>query len=50
MPIYLFQHPETEEVAELFFGMNDEKKYIDEDGTEWKRAIFFTSIKYRSIN
>ena len=37
MPIYLFQHPETEEVAELFFGMNDEKKYIDEDGTEWKR-------------
>lgn len=37
MPIYLFQHPKTEEVAELFFGMNDEKKYVDEDGTEWNR-------------
>lgn len=37
MPIYLFQHPKTEEVVELFFGMNDEKKYTDENGIEWKR-------------
>lgn len=37
MPIYLFQNPKTEEVAELFFSMNDEKKFVDESGLEWKR-------------
>jgi hypothetical protein len=37
MPIYLFQNPKTEEVVELFFGMNDEKKYVDDNGIEWKR-------------
>lgn len=38
MPLYIFQHPKTEEYTEVFFGMNDEKKYIDEDGTEWQRV------------
>ena len=40
MPIYLFQNPQTEETIELFFGMNDEKKYVDEDGTEWNRLYY----------
>ena len=35
MPLYDFQHPETKEVKELVFGMNDEKIYIDKDGVEW---------------
>ena len=37
MPLYTFSHPETEEVKDIFFHMNDEKKFIDEDGIEWKR-------------
>ena len=37
MPYYLFSHPETEEIREIFFHMNDEKVYIDENGLKWKR-------------
>lgn len=37
MPLYYFENPITLEVKELFFGMNDDKKYTSEDGTEWKR-------------
>lgn len=37
MPFYLFQNPETQEVQEIFFHMNDEKVYIDESKIEWKR-------------
>lgn len=39
MPYYLFSHPETEEVCEIFFHMNDEKVYIDENGLKWKREF-----------
>lgn len=39
MPIYLFQNQETEEITEVFFGMNDDKKHIDENGLEWKRIF-----------
>ena len=38
MPVYIFQHPITEEYKELFFGMNDEKVFIDEENTEWIRV------------
>jgi len=37
MPYYLFSHPETEEIREIFFHMNDEKVYIDENSLKWKR-------------
>jgi hypothetical protein len=36
MPLYLFQSPKTEEVKEVFFGMNDTKEY-SEDGIPWLR-------------
>jgi hypothetical protein len=39
MPYYLFKNPETEEICELFFHMNDEKKFIDESGIEWHREF-----------
>jgi ElaB/YqjD/DUF883 family membrane-anchored ribosome-binding protein len=39
MPLYDFQHPETGEYIELSFGMNDEKKYVDESGVEWIRVF-----------
>ncbi len=38
MPMYIFENPKTGEEIELFFGMNDEKEYFDEDGLEWKRV------------
>ena len=37
MPLYTFSHPETGEIIDLIFGMNDEKKYIDKDNIEWSR-------------
>jgi len=43
MPLYIFQHPQTEETTEVFFHMNDDDKvYVDEDGVEWRR-VFTTS-------
>lgn len=37
MPYYLFSHPDTKEICEIFFHMNDEKVYIDSNGLQWKR-------------
>jgi hypothetical protein len=44
MPMYVFQHPDREEYAEAYFGMNDEKKYVDEEGTEWKRVYLSSQL------
>ena len=37
MPIYQFQHPETEEVIEVSQRMKDEHVYVDNEGTKWQR-------------
>ena len=37
MPFYTFSHPETGEFLDVFFHMNDEKEYFDEDGIKWNR-------------
>ena len=37
MPVYLFQHPETEEVIEVIQRMKEPHVYMDESGTEWER-------------
>ena len=39
MPMYTFEHPESGELKDVFFGMNDEKTHVDEDGVEWKRVL-----------
>ena len=39
MPYYLVSHPNTEEVREIFFHMNDEKVYIDENNLKWNREF-----------
>jgi hypothetical protein len=39
MPNYLFENPKTKEVKEVFFHMNEEKRYFDEDGKEWARLF-----------
>ncbi len=38
MPLYLFQNPKTQEYQEVFFGMNDDKTFIDESGLKWQRV------------
>jgi hypothetical protein len=40
MPFYTFQHPNFQKTIDVFFKMNDEKKYIDEDGLEWNRVFY----------
>lgn len=37
MPLYSFSHPETGEIKDVVFSMNEQKKYIDEKGVEWVR-------------
>ena len=37
MPLYTFSHPRTGELKDVFFNMNDEKFFTDEDGVEWNR-------------
>jgi len=38
MPVYLYQHPETEEVIEVFQKISETHEYIDEDNVEWQRV------------
>ena len=45
MPLYVFQHPENENLTkDIFFNMNDEKTYIDEEGLEWKRVFLGSQL------
>jgi len=39
MPIYVYQHPETEEYIEIIQGMNDDHEYTDESGVAWNRVF-----------
>ncbi len=44
MPLYLFEHPETLEIKEIFLSMKEENKdlykfHIDENGICWKRVF-----------
>ena len=39
MPLYTFSNPNTGETVDVFFNMNDEKKYIDNNGLEWNREF-----------
>jgi len=47
MPMYIFQNPKTNEEVEVFFHMDDEKKYFDKDGLEWKRVF---TVPHASID
>ena len=44
MPLYIFEHPETEEIVELVQSMKDEHVYIDDKGVEWKRVYTPTNF------
>ena len=38
MPLYTFQHPDTEEVLDVVQSMTEKHFYIDENGVEWRRV------------
>jgi len=39
MPIYTFQNDKTGEVKDIVMTMNEEHRYIDESGFEWRRIF-----------
>lgn len=39
MPTYIYEHPETKELIEVFQDMNAEHVYIDEKGIKWNRIF-----------
>lgn len=50
MPEFLFKHPDKEEYKEVFFKMNDDKKYVDDEGVEWKRRWHIPNASVDSIS
>lgn len=38
MPLYTYEHPETEETIDVLQGMNEEHIYIDKSGLKWNRV------------
>jgi hypothetical protein len=46
MPIYVFQHPDSLEIKEIFLGLEEEKKYIDLDGVEWQRVYSCPNLSF----
>lgn len=39
MPLYDFQNPKTGEIKEICLLMKEDKVFVDEEGTEWKRLF-----------
>ena len=52
MPLYPFKHPHREDYIEEFFHMNDDKRYVDDEGVEWNRVFMVPNISatYRSFD
>ncbi len=46
MPIYVYQHPKTEEYIEILQGMNDDHEYTDDEGTPWRRVFFSPNANF----
>jgi hypothetical protein len=49
MPLYSFKHPETGEQKDILMSMDDEHKFVDENGVEWER-IFYVPQAAMDIN
>lgn len=50
MPQYTYINDETGEKIDLFQGMNDEHKYIDENGKEWRRIFYSPNASVDSLS
>jgi hypothetical protein len=46
MPLYVYEHPETQETIEVIQGMNDPHEYIDPQGVEWNRVFFAPNASF----
>lgn len=49
MPLYLYENKKTEEVVEVFQGMNDTHEYNGKDGTEnglWRRIYVNPGLSF----
>ena len=46
MPLYIYQHPKTEETIEIFQGMNDTHEYTDSEGTQWRRVFLSPNANF----
>lgn len=47
MPMYLFEN--NGEIREIYFKMNDEKRYFDEAGNEWSRVFTKPNAAFDTI-
>lgn len=50
MPVYLFEHPETAEIREVYFKLEDKKEYFGEENepkVKWHRRF---TIPYAASN
>jgi hypothetical protein len=50
MPLYLFKHPEKNEYREVVFKMNEDKRFVDEDGIEWERRFTVPNASVDSLS
>ena len=41
MPVYIFQHPQTEEIIEIIQKHDENHIYIDEFDVKWNRVLQF---------
>ena len=39
MPVFIFQHPNTEEILEVVQKISEPHKYVDNEGVEWNRVF-----------
>lgn len=46
MPLYVYEHPQTQDSIELLQGMNDPHEYIDDEGVEWNRVFFVPNASF----
>jgi hypothetical protein len=44
MPIYLFEHPKTGHVKEIFLPINGAIQYIDDENIKWQRLYTVPTI------
>jgi hypothetical protein len=40
MPLYTYEHPETEELVDIVQSMKEDHVYIDSEGVKWNRVFY----------
>ena len=50
MPLYIYANDETKEFVEVYQGINDEHKFFDESGREWRRVFTPPQVSTKGSN